>query len=277
MNSAGRGNPGDHFAVYLTGTPRSAPGTSTEPAPEAIVEHGTQDYGTQNSRSDVADLRPARPRPSSWRRLSLAAVAVGSLATGFSCVAGASSAFAAQRPAAVSAPAAASAGHQDRDVRAFFRAGYGYTDALDLAALWNSASTYRAKVAGGAKLRAGKALPFSPGKGVYQPFTADQDLHGFFLSGLGYDDGLELAAVWGSPSVHDSKVRAGSKLLAGGRLPKIPKHFSAQQDVNAFFATGHTHADAVKLARLWHDGSVRHAKVRAGGKLLAGQTLPIDS
>jgi hypothetical protein len=45
---------------------------------------------------------------------------------------------------------------------AFFNAGYSYDDAVRLAAQWNLAGPSEAKIAGGAKLEAGVALPFPP-------------------------------------------------------------------------------------------------------------------
>jgi hypothetical protein len=60
----------------------------------------------------------------------------------------------------------AETGSADRDRKAkeaFFSAGYSYDDAVRLAAQWTLAGPSEAKIAGGAKLEAGVALPFPPG------------------------------------------------------------------------------------------------------------------
>ena len=46
-------------------------------------------------------------------------------------------------------------------------------------------------------------------------------------------------------------------------------------DLNAYFAAGYTYEDAVGLAQLWKISDPYQAKIDAGTKLLAGETLPI--
>jgi hypothetical protein len=78
----------------------------------------------------------------------------------------------------------------------------------------------------------------------------------------------------------DAKVAGGKKLEAGQTLPFPPKpaNVAAAKDsaaIDKFFAAGYTYDDAVKLAKLWKLSSPSDAKIAAGKKLLAGQTLPI--
>jgi len=51
---------------------------------------------------------------------------------------------------------------EDREVSAFFAAGYNYADAVTLAKLWKTADPYHAKIEGGKKLLAGETLPIRP-------------------------------------------------------------------------------------------------------------------
>lgn len=160
----------------------------------------------------------------------------------------------------------------EQDVDAFFLSGGSYQEALQLAVVWGAPSTYDAKATAGLELLTGGDWP-----DLAKTFTQQQDVDAFLLTGGDYLEGLQLAAVWGSPSVHDAKSVAGAKLLAGTQddLPKIPEHFTKRQDVNAFRAAGYDRADARELARLWHT-STHAAKVTGGAKLLAGQTLPVQ-
>lgn len=51
---------------------------------------------------------------------------------------------------------------EERQVRAFFSAGYTTEDAATLARLWKKATPYDAKVEGGKRLLAGRTLPIRP-------------------------------------------------------------------------------------------------------------------
>jgi hypothetical protein len=62
------------------------------------------------------------------------------------------------KPYAGSTPATA----EEKQVRAFFNAGYTAEDAATLARLWKKASPYDAKVEGGKRLLAGRTLPIQP-------------------------------------------------------------------------------------------------------------------
>jgi uncharacterized protein YciW len=109
----------------------------------------------------------------------------------------------------------------------------------------------------------------------------DQALSAYFAAGYDYNDALALAQLWhmsGDPST--IKAEAGRRLLAGQKLPFAASAAgvatAAQDaDLNAFFAAGYTYEDAVGLAQLWNMTDPYQAKIDAGTKLLAGQTLPL--
>jgi len=116
------------------------------------------------------------------------------------------------------------------------------------------------------------------------PLTAaqqEQALNAYFAAGYDYNDALALAQLWhmsGDPTT--IKAEAGRRLLAGQQLPFKPSPeavASAAQDndLNAFFAAGYTYEDAVGLAQLWKISDPYQAKIDAGTKLLAGESLPI--
>jgi hypothetical protein len=109
----------------------------------------------------------------------------------------------------------------------------------------------------------------------------DQAISAYFAAGYDYNDALALAQLWhmsGDPST--IKAEAGRRLLAGQTLPFKPSAAGVataaeDADLNAFFAAGYTYEDAVGLAQLWKTSDPYQAKIDAGRKLIAGQTLPI--
>jgi hypothetical protein len=176
----------------------------------------------------------------------------------------------------------------DKDWAAYFAAGYGYDDAVRLAALWHTEQNIGlVKAEAGRRLLAGETLPISPHPDASVPATPDPTasadeaaLQAFFDAGYVWDDAVQLAARWKMPNPSDAKVAAGKKLEAGQKLPIAPKpaNVAAAKEsaaVAKFFAAGYTYDDAVKLAALWKLKDAYAAKVAGGEKLLAGQTLPI--
>ncbi|WP_380159231.1 hypothetical protein [Kineococcus sp. R86509] len=108
----------------------------------------------------------------------------------------------------------------------------------------------------------------------------------FFAAGYTYDDAVVLGAQW-SQDPWEAKVTGGEKLTAGETLPIAPGSSpTAPSDpgtgvgddesaaVDAFFAAGYTYDDAVALGTVWNVDPWE-AKVTGGGKLLAGETLPV--
>jgi hypothetical protein len=174
----------------------------------------------------------------------------------------------------------------DKDWAAYFAAGYGYDDAVQLAALWHTDQNIGlVKAEAGRRLLAGETLPIPPHPNP--SVTPDPDtpadaaaVEAFFNAGYVWEDAVQLAALWKLPDPSDAKVAAGKKLEAGQKLPIQPKpeNVAAAKDSAAmrkFFDAGYTYDDAVKLAKLWNLKDASAAKVVAGQKLLAGQTLPI--
>jgi hypothetical protein len=172
----------------------------------------------------------------------------------------------------------------DEGWAAYFTAGYGYDDAVRLAALWRTDKNIGlVKAEAGRRLLAGEALPIQPHPDPSVPATPDAAtaaLKAFFHAGYVYDDAVQLARLWNLPDPSDAKVAAGRKLAAGEQLPIRPKpaNVAAAKEsaaVDKFFAAGYDYDDAVELAGLWHLTDAYAAKVAGGEKLLAGQTLPI--
>jgi hypothetical protein len=176
----------------------------------------------------------------------------------------------------------------DKDWAAYFAAGYGYDDAVRLAALWHTDKNIGlVKAEAGRRLLAGETLPISPHPNPSVPATPDPAasadaaaLRAFFDAGYVWDDAVQLATLWKLPDPSDAKVVAGTKLEAGQKLPIEPQpaNVAAAKEsaaVDKFYAAGYNYADAVKLATLWKLNDAYAAKVAGGEKLLAGQTLPI--
>ncbi|MDY1003886.1 hypothetical protein [Curtobacterium sp. CFBP9011] len=155
-----------------------------------------------------------------------------------------------------------------KDINAYYAAGYGYEDALDLAVLWNSADRPHAKTTAGAALIAGRALPFAPGQGFARSYTEAQRLRAFALTESD-DPGLpaRLAASW-RISEQAAKVKAGGLALANQPVPLEHPTPSAGDAEAAFFAAGYDFADAQELAQAWKIDTYS-AKVKAGQDLLS--------
>jgi hypothetical protein len=172
----------------------------------------------------------------------------------------------------------------DKDWEAYFAAGYGYDDALRLAAMWHTNQDIGlVKAEAGRRLLAGQTLPFPPhpDPSYSEPSAADAAaVRAFMDAGYVWEDAVQLAALWHIPDPSQAKVAAGQKLEAGQKLPIAPKpeNVAAAKEgaaVDKFFTAGYTYDDAVRLAALWKLPDAYAAKVAGGEKLLAGQTLPI--
>jgi hypothetical protein len=173
----------------------------------------------------------------------------------------------------------------DKDWAAYFAAGYGYDDAVRLAALWHTdKSIGLVKAEAGRRLLAGETLPISPHPDPSVPATPDPAaaaaLRAFFDAGYVWDDAVQLATLWKLSDPSEAKVVAGKKLEDGQKLPIEPQpaNVAAAKEsaaVDKFFAAGYDYDDAVRLATLWKLNDAYAAKVAAGEKLLAGETLPI--
>ncbi len=111
---------------------------------------------------------------------------------------------------------------EQRQVDAFFAAGYDYDDAVKLAKLWKTADAYDAKVLAGKKLLAGETLPVRPSPGNVADAKVLRQVEAFFAAGYDYDDAVKLAKLWNLSDPSDAKAEAGKRLLAGRTLPIRP-------------------------------------------------------
>jgi len=127
------------------------------------------------------------------------------------------------------APAPAASPSED-DLRkqwdAYFAAGYGYSDAVKLAKIWNlKGEIGGVKAEAGRRLLAGETLPIKPGPedpADSTPDLASQRVDAFFAAGYDYDDAVRLAKLWKTPDPYRAKIAGGKKLLAGETLPFQP-------------------------------------------------------
>ncbi|WP_127504243.1 hypothetical protein [Actinoplanes solisilvae] len=175
--------------------------------------------------------------------------------------------------------------------KAYYAAGYGYDNAQVLAKIWkqNPDNLNRVKAEAGRRLLLGETLPIKPTPDkpvVEETITPQQQKQftAFFEAGYVWDDAAKLAKIWKLSDAPAAKLEAGKRLLAGQDVPVKPKpaNVKAAQEqknelkrVNAFFGAGYDGEDAVKLAKVWKTNPYQ-AKIEAGKRLLAGQTLPIQ-
>lgn len=167
---------------------------------------------------------------------------------------------------------------------AYFKAGYDYDNAVELARLWHREKDNigAVKAEAGRRLMAGETLPVKPGgtPATDAPDSEEaQRVGAFFDAGYDYADAVTLAKLWKLDETYAAKVEGGRRLLAGETLP-IRATPDDNQDgdstpLNTYFAAGYDYDDAVKLAKLWKLDSPYDAKVLAGKKLQDGETLPI--
>ncbi len=117
----------------------------------------------------------------------------------------------------------------DEELVAYFGAGYGYADAVELGRLWN-VEPAEAKTTAGAHLLAGEELPFEPVEQPVEQIATEPAVpaddrapqrDAFFAAGYTYDDAVELGAVW-NVDAWEAKALAGERLLAGETLPVQP-------------------------------------------------------
>lgn len=109
-----------------------------------------------------------------------------------------------------------------RQMEAYFFAGYGSEDAVRLARLWKLADPADAKAEAGKRLLAGQPLPFKPDPAEAAAGLESRRVAAFFDAGYDYDDAVELAKIWKKKDAYQAKVEGGKRLLAGQQLPIRP-------------------------------------------------------
>ena len=109
---------------------------------------------------------------------------------------------------------------EQKQLDAYFAAGYNYDDAVKLARLWKLADPFAAKVEGGKRLLADQKLPVKPSAVAEAQETAR--VNAFFKAGYDYDDAVKLAKLWKLADPYSAKIEGGKRLLAGDTLPIKP-------------------------------------------------------
>jgi hypothetical protein len=110
----------------------------------------------------------------------------------------------------------------ERQLQAYFAAGYDYADAVKLAKLWKLSDPSEAKALAGKKLLAHQKLPIKPKPGNVAAAKEAAQVNAFFEKGYDVDDAIKLAKLWKLKTAYDAKVLGGKKLLAGETLPIKP-------------------------------------------------------
>ena len=168
---------------------------------------------------------------------------------------------------------------------AYFNAGYGWDEAVQLGQLWSVEPT-EAKVTAGTDLRAGRTLPVSPAQTLPADPEAPQR-EAFFAAGYTMDDAVQLSELW-NVEAYEAKITGGTQLLAGEELPIAPSapgtngatagtspEDLAQIQRDTFYAAGYDYRDAVQLGRQWNVEPAE-AEAMGGDLLLAGARLPLQ-
>jgi hypothetical protein len=153
----------------------------------------------------------------------------------------------------------------NKDVSAFFAAGYTYDDAVSLSNLWHN-SSYQAKVEGGKMLLDNQPLPIPP-SGPADPNAGSTSAH--------LITGARAAAMAKAFRAAKGKVVLTPKAGKDQVLGSSADGTAADQARAAYFAAGYDYNDAVALGTLWHESDPWQVKADAGQKLIDGQTLPI--
>ncbi|NAZ77442.1 hypothetical protein GTQ99_18730 [Kineococcus sp. T13] len=208
-----------------------------------------------------------------------------------SAAAGASARASAQAAAEASAEAEAEATPdplEQAQLDAYFTAGYGWDEAVQLGQLWN-VEPGEAKVSAGADLLAGRELPVAAPAVAADPEAPQREA--FFAAGYTIDDAAQLGRLW-NVGTYEAKIAGGTELLAGRQLPIGPSapgtdgaaaapatdptaEGMAATRREAFTTAGYDDDDAVQLGRSWNV-EPEQAKAMAGELLLAGGRLPVQ-
>jgi hypothetical protein len=111
---------------------------------------------------------------------------------------------------------------EQKQIQAFFYAGYTYDEAVKLAKLWKLSDPSDAKYLAGKKLLAGEKLPVKPTPAGVRAGLESKRVDAFFAAGYDYYDAAKLQKLWKTKDAHSAKVEGGKRLLAGQTLPIKP-------------------------------------------------------
>lgn len=109
-----------------------------------------------------------------------------------------------------------------KQLTAFFQAGYTYDEAVKLAQLWKMSDPSAAKYLAGKKLLAGEKLPVKPTAAGVKAGLEMKRIDAFFSAGYDYNDAVKLQKLWKTKDAYGAKVEGGKRLLAGQTLPIKP-------------------------------------------------------
>jgi len=125
-------------------------------------------------------------------------------------------------PDAPSTPEPGENSAEQKQLQAFFYAGYTYDEAVKLAKLWKLSDPSDAKYLAGKKLLAGEKLPVKPTAAGVKAGLESKRIDAFFAAGYDYYDAAKLQKLWKTKDAYQAKVEGGKRLLAGQTLPIKP-------------------------------------------------------
>ncbi|MEV4350813.1 hypothetical protein AB0J83_40670 [Actinoplanes sp. NPDC049596] len=121
----------------------------------------------------------------------------------------------------VSEPSQSEIDKFQKQLDAYFGAGYTWDEAEKLAKIWKLSDPSDAKVEGGKRLLAGETLPVKPKPANVEAAKQQKQIEAFFNKGYDFADAEKLAKLW-KISTGDAKAEAGKRILAGQTLPIQP-------------------------------------------------------
>ena len=107
-------------------------------------------------------------------------------------------------------------------------------------------------------------------------YTREQ-YEAFWGAGYTGEDVSALSDLWNLDAT-EAKARAGQLILDGAPPPVAPagtEQAQVEDQYEAFWGAGYTHADLIELTELWHTDQLE-AKARAGRMIQDGEALPLD-
>ncbi|WP_433292228.1 hypothetical protein ACQP2F_27460 [Actinoplanes sp. CA-030573] len=109
-----------------------------------------------------------------------------------------------------------------KQLDAFFNAGYTWDEAEKLAKIWHLSDPFDAKIKGGKKLLAHQTLPVKPKPANVAAALENKRAETFFAKGYDVADAVKLQKIWHLKDAWAAKVEGGKRILAGQTLPIQP-------------------------------------------------------